>query len=132
MRLKKLFIVLFAFNLLMACSEGGDCFVADSVEKIEELHINDTRYFLYLRTSGFNEKESFYELYDKEPIFDNCKKAGIRPVSDLHVDTSAGTPVKLIIKNNKLSLLFSNNANDSVGLREVLIEVNITDKKPTL
>lgn len=132
MRLKKLFIVLFTFNILVACSADNDCFVADSVEKIEELYINDTTYFLYLRTSGFNEKESFYELYDKEPTFDGCRQTDVRPVSDLHVDTSEGTPVKLIIKNNKLNLLFSNNASDSVDLRKVLIEVNIADKKPTL
>jgi len=132
MRLKKLFIILFATNILIACSEGGDCFVADSVEKIEELHTIDTTYFLYLRTSGFNEKESFYELYNKEPTFDDCGKTDAKPISDLHVDTSVGTPVKLMIKNNTLSLLFSNNANDSVDLKKILIEVKIADKESPL
>jgi len=123
MELKKFLIILFVLNILMSCSKSNDCFIADSVEKIEEIYVNDTMYFLHLRVSGFNEKEFFYELYDKDPKFDACGKTEVRPISDLHVDTSAGTPVKLIIQSKKLSLLFSKNTNDDVDLKKILIEV---------
>lgn len=32
---------------------------------------------VYLRISGLHEKESFYELYDKQPAFVFYKKKGI-------------------------------------------------------
>ncbi len=123
MRFKKLVTILFVFTILVSCSESNDCFIADSVEKIKEININDTVYFLYLRISGFNEKEYFYELYGREPKFDNCGKAEAGPISNLHVDTSVGKPVKLIVKNEALSLRFSKNSNGVVDLKKISIEI---------
>jgi len=116
--------VLFVFAILVSCSKRDDCFIADSVEKIKETHTNDTIYFVYLRMSGFNEKEYFYELYDIEPKFDDCGKSETKATFDLHVDTSEGKPITLIIKNEKLSLLFSKKNEVTVAdLKEISIEI---------
>lgn len=40
--------------------------LADSLER------NGKTYFLYTRTTGFQEKQVFFELYDQQPIFDQC------------------------------------------------------------
>jgi len=98
----------FAFIFLISCSKNNDCFIADSIEKIKELYVANTVFYLHLRTSGFNEKEYFYELYDKNPKFNNCGKTSTKLISDIHIDTSKGKPIKLIIKDKKLVLLFSN------------------------
>ncbi len=127
MRPGKFATVLFVFALLIlvSCSKRDDCFIADSVEKIKEIHINDTIYFVYLRISGFNEKEYFYELYDIAPKFNDCVKTEAKAISNLHVDTSEGKPITLMIKNEKLSLLFSKkNEATAVDLKEIFIETN--------
>jgi len=117
--------VLFVFAILVSCSERDDCFIADSVEKIKEIHINDAIYFVYLRMSGFNEKEYFYELYNIAPKFDDCGKTKAKAISSLHVDTSEGKPIRLMIKNEKLSLFFSKkNGATAVDLKEISIETN--------
>lgn len=109
MKTKFFFVYLLISCLLLSCSIDNDCFVADSIEKVKKISIDSKDHFLYLRTSGFNEKEHFYELYNFAPKFNDCGKSTTPPISDIHIDTTEGYVDKLIIKNNKLEIIYSKN-----------------------
>lgn len=100
-----LFVVVY-FGIT-GCSDNADCFVADTVVPVEEVSVDGQDRFLYLRSSGLNEKAHFYELYERAPAFDDCGKTNLSPISDIHVDNSQGTVAKVVIDNNKLSILYA-------------------------
>jgi hypothetical protein len=103
-------IYLAAFLMLAfvtGCSNKPDCFVADTIKEITALPLNENGLHVYLRSSGFNEKEHFYEMYKGIPVFDECGQPGRQSISQVHVDTSIGYPQKLIVKNNRLEIVYS-------------------------
>lgn len=103
MILKKVF-ALVMLVAISACSKKPDCMVADSIQEIGNESLNNKGLHLYLRTSGFSEKEHFYELFRGVPSFDECGITTTDTLYQVHVDTSLGTPEKLIIKNNKIEI----------------------------
>lgn len=103
MILKKVF-ALVMLVAISACSKKPDCMVADSIQKIENQSLNNKGLHLYLRTSGFSEKEHFYELFRGAPSFNECGITTTDHLYQVHVDTTIGTPEKLIIKNNKIEI----------------------------
>ena len=109
---KLLPIVLFVFAFC-ACSKKPDCMIADSVEEIKSESLNKKGLRLYLRSSGFSEKEHFYELFGSTPSFDECGLATIDTLSQVHVDTSLGKPDKLIVKNNQIEIQYTNDEPES-------------------
>lgn len=122
MKIKIIFIYLISF-LLLSCSIDNDCFVADSIEKVKKISIDDKDHFLYLRISGFNEKEHFYELYNLVPKFNYCGKSTTTLISDIHIDTTEGYMDKLIIKNYKLEVIYSKGDFKIVDFNNVNVEV---------
>lgn len=116
---KLLPFVLFMFAFC-ACSKNPDCMIADSVEEIKNESLNKKGLHLYLRSSGFSEKEHFYELFGAAPSFNECAIATIDTLSQAHVDTSLGTPDKLIVKNNHIVIEYSNDESAS-PLSNVLV-----------
>jgi hypothetical protein len=98
------FLVLAA---LASCSQASDCLVADSVKELKVIRIGKADYYLYRKTSGFNDKASFYQLYDSEPSFDRCGKAASQPISDAYIDLTEGYPTKVVVENGKLKLMYS-------------------------
>ncbi len=62
---KVLFIpFIFVTSFFMyGCSTEQDCFVSDSIKELKVKNLNEDGYFLFLRTSGFGEKEHFFELF---------------------------------------------------------------------
>ena len=103
MILKKVF-VLVMLVALSACSKKPGCMVADSIQEIGNESLNNKGLHLYLRTSGFSEKEHFYELFRGAPSFDECGITTTDTLSQAHVDTSIGIPEKLIIKKNQIEI----------------------------
>ena len=123
MKISKYVAILFVFNLLISCSKSNDCFISDSIVKIKEYNADNIIFHLYLRISGLNKKEYFYELYDEKPEFDDCGKTTTKLLSDIHVDDSEGNPVKLIIRDKKIILLFSKNGTNIVDLKKIPVEI---------
>ncbi|WP_316367419.1 hypothetical protein [Candidatus Thiodiazotropha sp. CDECU1] len=118
-------ICLAAFLLLSfvtGCSNKQDCFVADTIKEIIAQPLNDKGLRVYLRSSGLNDKEHFYEMYKGVPVFDDCGQPGRQSISQVHVDTSIGYPQKLIVKNNRLEIVYSNDES-SHSVDTVPIEV---------
>ncbi|PCH59480.1 MAG: hypothetical protein COC05_06785 [Gammaproteobacteria bacterium] len=73
--LKAGIIVLFYF-LITAC-DSNDCrfgfgVAADQLRLADTINNNNKTYYLYTRTTGWNDKIVFFELYDQKPEFDPC------------------------------------------------------------
>lgn len=119
---RMIFLVLVVTNLV-ACSTETDCFIADSVKLVKAIKIDSSDYFIYLRVSGFHEKETFYELYESKPTFGECKQSNILSVSDVHVDFSQGNVSKLVVDDRKLGVVYANDSVQYIDLKDVPIEV---------
>ena len=96
------------FLIVTGCDKNGDCVIADSVVLIATHDDNGTRYRVYQRISGFNEKERFFELYDSEPAFDACGQPSSPPVSVGHDDDSAGSLQEIRVISDRLELIYAN------------------------
>ena len=120
---KLFFVILFFLFMIVGCSSENDCFVADSVKQIKSFTVNDKEYFLFLRITGFQEKESFYELYEKKPIFDICGRSELSPVSDEHFDWQQGYVEKLIVKDAKLTIVYIKEEPEMYDLANIEIEI---------
>jgi hypothetical protein len=81
--------------------------VADNLKKIENEALSKNGLHLYLRATGLNEKEHFYELYKGVPTFDECGNAAISPVAQAHIDTTAGNPEKIVITSNQIEIEYT-------------------------
>ncbi|MDY6994566.1 MAG: hypothetical protein SVR94_18435, partial [Pseudomonadota bacterium] len=116
-------IFLFISNLLLGCSIDNECFIADSITQIKTINIEGKKHFLYLRVAGMHEKEHFYELYEHIPEFDDCGQTTLMPLSEIHIDPTAGNINKLVVDNNKLSIIYSKNDTQIINFSNIYIEV---------
>lgn len=89
---------------LVGCSNEPDCLTSDTLREVAT--VDDTRQ-IYLRVSGFQEKEFFYELYDREPTFDSCGKADIEPLAVSHIDRGQGVPSAINVSESSVEILYS-------------------------
>jgi len=112
-RTTMIWLVSIYISLLSACSR--DCFVADTYDEIRDSRLSSKHLYLYIRTTGFNEKESLFQLYSIQPVFDECGIPSVEPVAEEHVDTSAGNVDKLIIDKNRIILVYSKNTKTSLN-----------------
>lgn len=108
---------------ISGCRTSSDCFTSDSLEQLEIFNMDNNRYSLFLRISGFQEKEAFYELYKGIPVFDKCGRPDIYAVSTIHIDTSQGSVSKLIVDEEKLDLIYSADDRSSIGFKDVIIVI---------
>ncbi len=99
-------------SFVVACADSPDCFVADSLKEIAVPSLNEKDLHIFLRTSGFNEKEHFYEMYQGVPAFDSCGRTGSSMISLVHVDRSIGYAQKLIVKDNRMEIVYSGDESD--------------------
>ena len=113
-------IFLSILSNVIACSSDTGCFIADSVSQVRIVKVNNEDYFIYQRISGLQEKEVFYELYIKEPTFDACGKSTILAKSDVHVDSTKGIALKLVVDKMKLSIVYTK---DNYQGADLIIEV---------
>ena len=106
-KLIKWIVALSMFTVvLLSCMSDDDCFTGDSIDQINTPTIKQQDHFLFLRTSGFQEKESFFELYEKKPTFDECARPDNPPISTAHVDSTGGQIKKLTIQGKELKLIY--------------------------
>ena len=68
------FIILPLTCLLAACSDDDCSFdiAGDQLRLADSTEIGNKTYYLYTRTTGWNDKVVFFELYDTKPAFDAC------------------------------------------------------------
>jgi len=71
---------------LLSCSSDNDCFIVDQVEQLRVIQIEKKDYFVYLKITGWHDKIVFYELYDQEPVFNQCGISETLPVSTMNVN----------------------------------------------
>ncbi len=60
---------------LFAGCDYNDCsfdIAGDQLRLADSIEQNNKTYYLYTRTTGWQEKVIYFELYDKEPSFDQC------------------------------------------------------------
>lgn len=89
--------------VVSGCSKQPDCVTSDTMRKMTQ--VEGARH-LYLRVSGFQEKEHFYELYDQEPAFDACGAADVAPLAVAHVDSAQGVPDSLSVHETALEIRY--------------------------
>ena len=118
------FVVLALASSLIACSPATDCFVADSVSLVKKIKMGEVDQYIYLRVSGLHEKESFYELYDKQPVFDACGKSTLPSKADVHIDSKSGAISKLVVNKEHLSIVYHKGQTQKVDYKDVPIEVS--------
>ena len=113
-----LFLIL--IGLQTACSK--DCLVADTNEEIQDAKLNKNHLYLYIKTTGFNEKERFIQLFSAKPEFDACGTPSVEPVTERHIDASAGNVEKLIIQNAQIKVVYSKTKRTSPEQITVVLE----------
>lgn len=79
---------------------------------------------VYLRISGLHEKESFYELYERQPTFDACGKSTLPSKTGVHVDSTRGAISKLVVDKERLSIVYRKGKTQKVDYKNVPIEVS--------
>lgn len=109
--------------VISGCSSNNDCFTGDSIEQLKVFEVHNVKYSLFLRVSGFQEKEAFYELYKGVPVFDNCGQPNRQFLSIAHIDTSQGDVFKIIVDRTNLNLIYNANGNDQANYRDINIEI---------
>ncbi len=73
---------------------------------------------LFLRQSGFQEKEFFYELYPETVEFNVCNVGNVEPLDKVHVDTSQGAVDYVAIEAGRLTITYkpsSSGVDDSLA-----------------
>lgn len=123
MREKIQITIAVSFLLLLSCTANNDCLTADSVKQIKSFDVNSHAYFVYVRVSGLQEKETFFELYDNVPVFDDCGKPNISTVSAAHVDTTKGSVSKLVFDDKHLKIVYKKNQIEDIGYDRIPIEI---------
>lgn len=121
--LKNFIIILVPAALIVACGTKNDCFTSDNVKQLKMINHNNRSYSIYLRISGFQEKESFYELYEGVPSFDDCGKPSIQAKSTVHIDSIQGSVSRLILDGEKLYIVFKKDSSDNANFEDVKIEI---------
>lgn len=107
-----------------ACLNEKRCIASDSVKHLKTFEIKDENYNLYLRISGFQEKESFYEIYEGTPVFDDCAQPDIPPRAMAHIDSTKGPVSKLVISGEKLFIAYGSEDLRNINYETIPIEVS--------
>lgn len=121
--MNRLFFLVIISLVISSCSNEPDCFIADSIKNLEITSLNKDGYTLFLRTTGLNDKENFYELFKGNPKFDVCGKTASKMVFQVHIDDTEGIPVKLIISNDNMNLIYSPADKYKIDLKSIKVEV---------
>ena len=126
--LKTLLYIFLVSLSTSACTKKPDCFTADSIKEMKITSLNKEGYFLFLRTSGFQEIH-FYELFKDSPEFDVCGKTLSQPVFQVSLDDSEGFPIKLEISEDGMKTIYSSTQKNDFNLESIDVEIQGSFKK---
>ena len=126
--LKLKWITLFTIILcnIASCTSENNCLIADQAEQIRVIQIEKNEYFVYLKISGWHDKVTFYELYGREPVFDQCGVSETHPISVMDVDPDQDNVSNLIINNSskEMTIIYSkDDSQQEQQLKNVAIEI---------
>lgn len=118
------FFLTFIFLLIISSCNSSNCsFVKNQVRFSDSVFIEETMqtYYLYTRVTGWQDKVTFFELYDSKPEFDECEKPNIRPVYSIDFNDY---PVKQYVKSiiiqpkqvEKLRIIYTKNKLESMNI----------------
>ncbi len=83
----KVISLMLAYLTIAACSnQGCEDSIVDDVRLADSIVFEGTEYYLYMRTTGWNDKAVYFELYDQKPSFNECSKSKIKPIYDVVYD----------------------------------------------
>lgn len=120
MVVKNIFI-LFALIFLNACNpKGCEELALDTIKFHDTIMFDEKVYYLYSRTTGWQEKVGGFELYEQEPTFDKCTHSTIKPIFARAFDDAEEYPyIKNIIfqpnKSEKLSIIYTMNKSEGIA-----------------
>ena len=112
-------------SILSACSGDIDCsgFPQGSIKKIKSISYLGEPSYLYLRASGFQDKQFFYELYDHEPTFNTCNMTSSEPILEDHVFEQDNYVSHIEIGENKMSIIYTDSKPASYDFESIHIKV---------
>ena len=122
----KLITLILLISLISACDNCAFGIASDQLRPADTIEMNNTTYYLYTRTVGWQEKTVFFELYAEEPVYDSCTD-NITPnaIFAIHYDYFPNDPnseekyVKEIIlqpdQAEKLKIIYTKNIEEGVA-----------------
>ncbi len=119
-----LIIIFLSLILLIAKFRVHDCLHSDAFTRLKSLQINGKEHSIYLRKSGFHEKEYFYELHQGLPKLDSCGDPVSKLISTTHIEFRDKSISKLVIENQKVKIIYAEGSGQQPGsYRDVAIEI---------
>jgi hypothetical protein len=125
--------ILLTICLLLVSCEQNDCKgpLIDTINFHDSTEKSGIKYYLYSRTTGFQEKVVFFELYNKKPLFDLCKHSSIKPIYSRAFEESNDQPyIKELIfqpeQPESLRIIYTKDVNE--GFKNVY-DVRFTQNK---
>lgn len=122
-------VALIAAVALSACTErasqaGGGCPVTlDSTYTLDTREHGDTTYHLVLRVAGWHDKTEVLQLFDQQPLFDQCNRNTINPIFDDSLDPNLAVEALLIDPvNDTYSIRYSDGKPGSFSAKDIRIE----------
>lgn len=97
---------------------GCGCDVADEVMVLDTAVIGGQEYHLVSRTTGFQEKETFFELYTSPPNFDGCGQSSVAPTSKELMDLSEGQLKGIQVEGKALHLVYTKTPSEAIEASE--------------
>ena len=81
--------ILFSMLLFLSACGSEDCFdiASDQLRFADSIVYDGKEYHLYTRTSGWQEKIVYFELYESKPTYNNCTyETKPEPIFGIHYD----------------------------------------------
>jgi len=86
MEVKTVLLVISCLFVSACSNEACKDILVDDVRFADSINYNNADYYLYTRTTGWNDKAIYFELYAQKPTFDKCNQSTIRPIYDVVYD----------------------------------------------
>lgn len=117
------------YILLLSCETDEQCYYfpgSDRIEFLDTVKKGNMTYYLIIRTTGFQDKASVFELYDAKPRFTPCGEADRRAlwVEDVEEDESNKFVKKVLFHEQaekKLEIVYTQNRSEAQNLYKITL-----------
>lgn len=89
-----LLLIFILFRVNWSGCAGG--MPSETSRFVDSVKYNDEIYYLYARTTGFQEKIIYFELYEAKPEFDACNRSDQNLLYTIHYDDYPNYPDRSI------------------------------------
>ena len=116
--------------VLLSCGTDEKCYYfpgSDRIEFLDTVKKGNTTYYLIIRTTGFQDKISVFELYDAKPHFTPCGEADRKAlwVEDIEEDYPNKFVKEVVLHEQaekKLEVVYTQNKNEAQDLYQVTLK----------